>query len=154
MCLQQRTKKERHARCKGTPTQQLSDLQWDWLDEELSKKSVVKVIGSSIQVLPPTNQLLPGYKGIVDGITDLCSHDIYSNPNADQNKYCTPSDRTEFCKAISDVGENSTWVGTIYESWSLIPQERRKLLQKAQLSLNRGNAKVIIFVSGDQHWGE
>ena len=154
MFLQKRTIKPGNTRCKGTQTKQLSNVQWAWLDEELSKKSVIKVIASSIQVLPPTNQLLPDYNDIDGGIIDLCSHDIHSNPNSGQNKYCTLSDTTEFCKAISDVGENHTWVGTIYETWSLIPQERRKLLQKAQLSINRGNAKFIIFVSGDQHWGE
>ena len=42
--------------CKGVDTQQLSCAQWKWLDKELSKKSEIKIIGSGIQVLPPTDQ--------------------------------------------------------------------------------------------------
>ena len=137
--------------CQGVKTQQLSNEQWEWLDKELSKKSEVKIIGSPIQVLTPTNQH-------DRNIEEYCSHDIHSNPKLENTqKQCYRGmygDITEFCRAIYDIGEDSDWLGTEHESWAQIPQQRKKLLQKAQMSINNGNAKVVIFVSGDQHWGE
>lgn len=44
--------------------------------------------------------------------------------------------------------------GTGYESWAEMPVEREKLLRLAQKSINDGHAKAIVFISGDQHWGE
>ena len=44
---------------------------------------------------------------------------------------------TTFTDSILAVGEDSYWEGTSYESWAEIPQERKKLLQKAQLAINR-----------------
>ena len=132
--------------CKGQRAQMMSTQQWEWLDKEMSKTSVIKVIGSSIQVLPPLSHVRDNRQ--------LCSHDMYSNSGAPQNPHCIPSDTTDFCKAVFDVGEDIYSKGTWYESWSLMPHERRKLLQKAQLAINKGHAKIIIFASGDQHWGE
>ena len=139
--------------CKGANTQQLSDEQWNWLDIELSKKSEIKIIGSGIQVLPPTDQ-----SGNIAKMMSYCAQDIYSHP-IDNTLFefimpCKSGDKRTFCQAIADVGEDRTSLGTQYESWGRIPQERRKLLQKAQMAINKGHAKVIIFVSGDQHWGE
>ena len=124
----------------------MSSTQWKWLDKELSKKSEVKIIGSGIQVLPPTDQ-------IVNKITSYCSFDIHSNSTED-SKCRDTGDSRSFCQSIADVGEDRRWKGTKWESWGYIPKERKKLLRKAQVAINKGMAKAIIFVSGDQHWGE
>ena len=139
--------RDEHDKCKGIDTQQMSSTQWKWLDKELSKKSEIKIIGSGVQVLPPTDQ-------IVNKMIDYCSLDIYSNSTADSNVCNDTGDPRSFCQSIADVGEDSSWKGTKHESWAFIPQERKRLLQKAQMAINKGMAKAIIFVSGDQHWGE
>lgn len=59
-----------------------------------------------------------------------------------------------FDTAILDIGEGPNSYGTEYESWAEIPQERTRLLKSVQESVNAGNAKQIIFLSGDQHWAE
>jgi len=126
-----------YGECKGANSRMLIDEQWDWLDKELEKTSTIKVIGSGVQVLPPT------YQSRVQSI--YCADDSHSQHG---------SPTTTFTDSILAVGEDSYWEGTSYESWAEIPQERKKLLQKAQLAINRGRAKMIIFVSGDQHWAE
>ena len=40
------------------------------------------------------------------------------------------------------VGESSASVGTSYESWGEMPQERTRLLQKCQRAINDGFAQV------------
>ena len=44
----------RFGECKGSDTQILSDDQWSWFESELDKESEIKIIGSGVQVLPPT----------------------------------------------------------------------------------------------------
>ena len=98
----------------------LSDEQWAWFDNELSKESIIKIIASGVQVLPPTDL-------ITTPVRTYCSYDGRGGT---------------FDKAISDVGENKRSRGTIYETWSHFPQERAKLLQKCQKAINNGKAKV------------
>jgi len=126
-----------YGKCQGANSRMLIDEQWDWLDKELEKTSTIKVIGSGVQVLPPT------YQRRTQSI--FCADDSHSEHG---------SATTTFTDSILAVGEDSDWEGTSYESWAEIPQERKRLLQKAQLAINRGRAKMIIFVSGDQHWAE
>lgn len=110
----------------------LGDEQWSWLESQLKVISEIKIIGSGIQVLPPTN---------------------LSTENA--GSYCAyDGSGGSFEQAMSDVGEGPQWRGTSYESWAEIPQQRTKLLQLCQKSINDGYTKKVIFVSGDQHWGE
>ena len=40
------------------------------------------------------------------------------------------------------MGEDTYWEGTEYEAWGEIPQERERLLRKAQLAINRYTAKI------------
>jgi alkaline phosphatase D len=35
-----------------------------------------------------------------------------------------------------------------------VPQERARLLGLAQRAVNNGHTRAVIFLSGDQHWGE
>jgi len=109
----------------------LSAAQWSWLDTELAKVSVVKVIATGIQVLHPTDQ--------TRALSTYCAYDGASGT---------------FLSSIAAVGEDSNYLGTSYENWGEIPQERAKLLGKAQKAINDGKAKVIVFASGDQHWAE
>jgi alkaline phosphatase D len=116
----------------------LSDDQWSWLESELRRPSEIKVIASGVQVLPPTDQR-----------------------RGDQSDYCadgshTPDDPTDesFDDAIHAVGEDLYWQGPPFEAWGEVPQERARLLQAAQRSLNDGAAAAVVFVSGDQHWAE
>ena len=44
---------------------------------------------------------------------------------------------TTFDDSILAVGEDTYWEGTEYEAWGEIPQERERLLRKAQLAINR-----------------
>ena len=117
--------------CRGAATKLLSNEQWAWLDGELAKDSQIKIIGSGIQVLPPTDQTRP--------LSSYCAYDGAGNT---------------FEAAISSLGESADSLGTSYESWAEVPQEREKLLRKCQKSIADGHAKHIIFVSGDQHWAE
>ena len=114
--------------CKGAASRILSDAQWAWLDAELAKTSEIKIIGSGIQVLPPTDQQR--------ALTSYCAYDGAGGT---------------FEQAIADVGESRDYLGTAYESWAEIPQQRAKLLQKVQQCINSGHAKQVVFVSGDQH---
>jgi alkaline phosphatase D len=50
-----------------------------------------------------------------------------------------------FMAAINDLGEDANSIGTNYESWGEIPQERNRLLRKCQKAINDGFAKVILF---------
>ena len=116
----------------------LSEDQWAWLEAELQRPSEVKIIASGIQVLPPTDQR-----------------------RGDQSDYCadgshTPGDPNDesFDDAIHSVNEDLYWQGPPFEEWGEVPQERARLLIAAQRSLNSGGAGAIVFVSGDQHWGE
>jgi len=105
------------------------------LEEQLTVQAEVTVIASGVQVLPPTDQrkLQPIY----------CSDDSHSGGGH------------TFQDSIKAVGEGKQyWHGTSYEDWGEIPQERARLLGLAQRALNQGNTRAVVFVSGDQHWGE
>ena len=132
--------------CQGASSRMLSDEQWTWLDGELNRDSEIKVIATGttlilevfnfslyilgIQVLPPTNLQSTS-------ASEYCAYDGVGGT---------------FDSSIAAVGENSQTVGTSYESWAEMPQQRASLLQKCQKSINDGHTKQIIFVSGDQHW--
>ena len=116
--------------CEGENSTILGDEQWAWLQAELNRPSEIKVIGSGIQVLPPT------YYG--RSLTSYCAYD---------------GEGGAFLSANLEVGEDSRWRGMRYEAWSEVPKERTKLLKMVQKSINDGNAKKVIFISGDQHWG-
>mmetsp|Transcript_15451 Transcript_15451/g.23322 ORF Transcript_15451/g.23322 Transcript_15451/m.23322 type:complete len:779 (+) Transcript_15451:122-2458(+) len=118
--------------CLGENTKMLNDEQWEWLEKELNRPSVVKVIASGTQVLPPTDQ---------------------SSRSLDA--YCAYDDEAgTFLDAIAAVGEDENSLGTHYESWGEIPQQRAKLLQLCQKAINGGSTQHIVFISGDQHWAE
>ena len=59
-----------------------------------------------------------------------------------------------FDAANFDIGEGIDFSGTAYEGWGQMPQERTRLLRLSQQAMNSGMAKRIIFLSGEQHWGE
>ena len=118
--------------CEGASSTILGDTQWAWLQAELNKPSEFKVIGSGIQVLPPTNQ--------DRNLNDYCA---YSAGGA-----------SSFTAANAALNEGPGVSGTSYESWGEFPQERTRLLHMCQESLNAGKTKHIIFISGDQHWAE
>lgn len=82
-------------------------------------------------VLPPTNR--------GRSLSAYCAYDGNGNT---------------FDTANLVLGEGATYEGTSYESWAEIPQERARLLALVQESMNAGNAKQVIFISGDQHWAE
>lgn len=117
--------------CEGSDSTILGETQWTWLQNELNQPSEVKIIGSGIQVLPPT------YRG--RSVNEYCSYDGVGGT---------------FDSSNAAVGEGGTLDSSEYEMWSEYPQERMKLLKLAQKSINDGNAKKIVFLSGDQHWGE
>jgi len=123
-----------HGECQGASTQMLSSMQWDWLKEELAKEAEITVIVSGVQVLQPTDQTK---------IEEFyCAHDSHSGGG------------NTFHEAIAKVGEDDHWLGTYTESWGQVPQERARLLGLAQQTLNSGSTSAIVFLSGDQHWGE
>ena len=129
---------DKFGECKGSDTKILSDQQWAWLEEELERQSEIKIIGSGIQVLPPTNlitRLLP----------EFCAHDSHNKEDNTTNT---------FLEAIARVGEGEEWYGVPYEMWGEVPLQREKLLGLAQRSLNRGKTQLVMFVSGDPHWAE
>ncbi|WP_156312620.1 alkaline phosphatase D family protein [Marinagarivorans algicola] len=115
--------------CQGDNSTVLGDAQWAWLEQELEKPSQIKIIASGIQVLPPLHR------------------------KRNLNSYCAYGNGQRFNAAINSLNESND-SGTRYESWAEIPQQREKLLRLAQKAINSGKAKHIIFVSGDQHWGE
>ena len=117
--------------CQGASSTILGAAQWAWLEDELSRPSEIKVIGSGIQVLPPTNR---GRQ-----VSEYCAYDGAGGT---------------FDQSNSDIGEGTRDKGTTYENWAEIPQERTRLLRLVQECINAGNAKHIIFTSGDQHWAE
>ena len=124
--------------CKGSETKMLAEDQWDWLEAELERESEIKIIGSGVQVLPPTD--------IITRIPEIyCSHDIHNAGN---------KTTTTFMVSLARVGEGKYWYGVRYEMWGQVPLEREKLLGLAQRSINNGKTKLVIFVSGDPHWAE
>ncbi|WP_440056624.1 alkaline phosphatase D family protein (plasmid) [Pseudoalteromonas sp. T1lg65] len=120
---------EKYGKCEGDSSTVLGEAQWKWLEQELQKSSEVKLIASGIQVLPPLNQ------------------------GRSRSEYCAYGDGKQFEQVISELDE-SEMSGTGYESWAEIPSERAKLLRLVQQSINNGKTKAVIFMSGDQHWGE
>lgn len=115
--------------CQGDNSTVLGDTQWAWLEKELAKPSQIKIIASGIQVLPPLHR------------------------KRRLSSYCAYGNGQKFNTAINRLNEDNA-SGTSYESWAEIPQQREKLLRLAQQAINSGKTKHIIFVSGDQHWGE
>ncbi|TMO69408.1 alkaline phosphatase D family protein [Pseudoalteromonas aurantia] len=118
-----------YGECEGASSSILGMAQWQWLEKELAKPSDIKLIASGIQVLPPL------YQGRA------------------KNKYCAYADGVEFEQAINNLNESSM-SGTSYESWAEMPAQREKLLRLVQKSINAGHTKAVVFLSGDQHWGE
>ena len=59
-----------------------------------------------------------------------------------------------FLQSIARLGESEDWHGVKYEMWGEVPLQRERLLGLAQRSLNRGRTRLVIFVTGDQHWAE
>eukprot|EP00035_Acanthoeca_spectabilis_P039104 m.59035 g.59035 ORF g.59035 m.59035 type:complete len:527 (+) comp9439_c0_seq1:618-2198(+) len=110
----------------------LGDTQWAWLQAEFNTPSEVKIIGSGIQVLPPLAD---------EGRVSKSSYCAYDGAGG------------TFDAAIAEMAEVGKR-GSEYEQWAEIPQERTKLLRMAQKSINDGHTRAVIFVSGDQHWGE
>ncbi|WP_341502156.1 alkaline phosphatase D family protein [Gallaecimonas sp. GXIMD4217] len=118
-----------YGQCRGDASTLLGETQWAWLEAELAKPSEIKIIASGIQVLPPLHRE-----------RSLSSYCAYGNGQA-------------FNAAVESLGE-SALSGTSYESWAEMPQQRERLLRLVQKAINDGKAKQVIFVSGDQHWGE
>lgn len=109
----------------------LGETQWTWLENELPlRTSEIKVIGSGTQVLPPLHR-----------------SSRYLNQDCAYDDGTDRQDRT-FDRAITAIGEDdaSQYEGTEHESWAEIPQERTRLLQLVQRSINTGRAKHIIFI--------
>ncbi|AOT09318.1 alkaline phosphatase D family protein [Pseudoalteromonas luteoviolacea] len=115
--------------CEGDKTTILGEQQWQWLEQQLNTPSEIKLIASGIQFLPP----------------------LYQGRSRD--KYCAYGDGKKFEQAIAALNETGL-SGTSYESWAEVPTEREKLLRLVQKSINSGKTKAVIFLSGDQHWGE
>jgi alkaline phosphatase D len=108
----------------------LGEKQWAWLQVELRKPSKVKVIGTGMQVMQPTDQQV-----------------------SDVGSYCA-NDGASFFDAINVVGEDARWLGTQFEGWNQIPQEKAKLLQLLQSCINEKNTNRVVLISGDMQWGE
>lgn len=73
----------------------LGEEQWAWLEEELGRPSEIKVVGSGIQVLPPTST--------DRNVEDYCAYDGEGNT---------------FDAANLELGEGpKNAEGTVYESW-------------------------------------
>ena len=115
--------------CQGNQSTILGDAQWAWLEQELQTPSEIKIIASGIQVLPPLHR------------------------DRSLSSYCAYGDGNAFNQSVANMEESSA-SGTSYESWAEMPQQREKLLRLVQTAINSGKAKQVIFVSGDQHWGE
>jgi alkaline phosphatase D len=118
--------------CEGDESTMLGATQWTWLENELmTRPSEIKIIASGIQLLPTTHHG-----------RSLDSYCAYDGVNG------------SFNAANAALNEGPTSSGTSYESWAEMPQERTKLLHLVQASINSGNTKQVIFLSGDQHWAE
>jgi alkaline phosphatase D len=116
--------------CQGANSTMLGQKQWIWLEKELKKPSKIKVIGSALQVMQPTDLL-------------------YTNANS----YCA-NDNATFLDAIADLQESELHLGSTFEGWHQIPQEKLRLLRLLQNSISRGDTEKIIIISGDMQWGE
>ena len=106
----------------------LGQEQWAWLEAELERESEIKIIGSGVQVLPPTDidLHLPAM---------YCAHDIHNVED---------KTTTTFMDSLARVGEGHQWYGVRYEMWGQVPLEREKLLGLAQRSINNGKTKVTL----------
>mmetsp|Transcript_14275 Transcript_14275/g.30999 ORF Transcript_14275/g.30999 Transcript_14275/m.30999 type:complete len:625 (-) Transcript_14275:98-1972(-) len=122
-----------HGLCEGANSTMLGAAQWAWLEAEmLNKTSVIKLVSSGVQVLPPTSKDRPA--------DEYCSYD---GPDG------------SFVAANIDMEEDGAdALGTKYEGWGEMPAERARLLRLAQRSINEGRAKQVVFLTGDQHWVE
>ena len=116
----------RFGECRGSETRMLGQEQWAWLEAELERESEIKIIGSGVQVLPPTD--------IITRIPQMyCAHDIHNVEN---------KTTTTFMDSLARVGEGHQWYGVSYEMWGQVPLEREKLLGLTQRSINNGKTKV------------
>jgi alkaline phosphatase D len=123
---------ETHGKCEGPSSDMLGSEQWSWLENELKRPSQIKVIVTSIQALQATSR--------ADHPKVFCAYDGKGGT---------------FDQAAIDLHEdNDNIQATGFESWAQLPQSRTRLLQLAQKSINAGFADKVIFVSGDQQWGE
>jgi alkaline phosphatase D len=116
--------------CQGANSTMLGEKQWIWLEKELKKQSKIKVIGSALQVMQPTDLL-------------------YTKANS----YCA-NDNATFFDAIAELQESELHLGTTFEGWNQIPQEKLRLLRLLQNSISRGDTEKVIIISGDIQWGE
>ena len=128
----------------------------------------MKVIGSGVQVLPPTDLTRAAAEycavGCILTSSKIALFSQFSKVCSYQHRpfYLTVSQHdshsgghnTTFHDSILAAGEDELWAGTAYESWAEIPGERLRLLGLAQRAINTGKAAAVIFVSGDQHWAE
>mmetsp|Transcript_8535 Transcript_8535/g.14167 ORF Transcript_8535/g.14167 Transcript_8535/m.14167 type:complete len:749 (-) Transcript_8535:122-2368(-) len=121
---------EENGYCQEENSTVLGDAQWEWLEAELQEKSKIKVIATGMQVMQPTDQLF---------------NDVES--------YCA-NDGDTFFNAIDDIEEDKRWLGTRFEGWQQIPQEKVRLMKLLQKTINSGKAEKIVIISGDMHWGE
>ena len=116
--------------CQGANSTVLGHEQWKWLGHELKKKSRIKVIGTGMQVMQPTDQVF-----------------------TDVNTYCA-NDNSTFFDAIDDLSESEQHLGTQFETWGQIPQEKLRLLRYLQRSISDGFTDKVIIISGNVQWGE
>ncbi|WP_255229494.1 hypothetical protein [Pseudoalteromonas sp. HM-SA03] len=42
----------------------------------------------------------------------------------------------------------------VMATWAEMPAQRERLLRLVQKAVNEGKTKAVVFLSGDQHWGE
>ena len=91
----------RFGQCKGSETKMMGQDQWSWLEAELDRESEIKIIGSGVQVLPPTD--------IITRIPQVyCAHDIHNMED---------TNTTTFMDSLARVGEGKQWYGVRYEMW-------------------------------------
>ncbi|GAP76047.1 phosphodiesterase/alkaline phosphatase D-like protein [Pseudoalteromonas sp. SW0106-04] len=118
-----------YGQCEGEQSTILGEQQWQWLEHQLQQPAQVTLIASGIQVLPPLHQ------------------------QRSRSSYCAYGDGQAFEDALSSMQEQ-TMSGTSYESWAEMPAQRARLLRLVQQAVNEGRTQAVIFLSGDQHWGE
>lgn len=119
--------------CEGASSTVLGAEQWAWLENELSRPSEIKVIGSGVNVLAPTHRL------------------TY------MSKYCAwDGINGTFDAANTELGEDFALnlASTPAEKWAQFPSERLRLLNLVQECVNAGNAKQVVFISGNAHYAE
>ena len=95
----------------------------------------------------------------------LCAHDKHNRDSINNNTFFESIDRVDEDKnyngpqginipRISSRCHEGIIPYVPSEIWAHVPLEREKLLGLAQQAINRKKTKAVVFVSGDQHWGE